>query len=144
VAAIIKQAVVVAAGVGATPIPFADAALLVPNQVTMIARITAAYGLPPSRSRALATAGSVVLTGGATMAGRYAVTSLLKFVPGGAVAGSAISATVAAALTKAVGHAWARVCEYALSMGSAQRDAFLDSPQVTEQFLTYLKGERRS
>jgi len=144
VAAIIKQAVVVAAGVGATPIPFADAALLVPNQVTMIARITAAYGLPPSRSRALATAGSVVLTGGATMAGRYAVTSLLKFVPGGAVAGSAISATVAAALTKAVGHAWARVCEYALSMGSAQRDAFLDSPQVTEQFLTYRKGERRS
>jgi len=144
VAAIINQAVVVAAGVGATPIPFADAALLVPNQVTMIARITAAYGLPPSRSRALATAGSVILTGGATMAGRYAVTSLLKFVPGGAIAGSAISATVAGALTKAVGHAWARVCEYALAMGSAQRDAFLDSPQVTEQFLTYLKGERRS
>ncbi len=143
VAAIINQAVVVAAGVGATPIPFADAALLVPNQVTMIARITAAYGLPPSRSRALATAGSVILTGGATMAGRYAVTSLLKFVPGGAIAGSAISATVAGALTKAVGHAWARVCEYALAMGSDQRDAFLDSPQVTEQFLTYLKGERR-
>jgi hypothetical protein len=29
-------------------------------------------------------------------------------------------------------------------MGSAQRDAFLDSPQVTEQFLTFLQGERRS
>jgi len=143
VAAIINQAVVVAAGVGATPIPFADAALLVPNQVTMIARITAAYGLPPSRSRALATAGSVVLTGGATMAGRYAVTSLLKFVPGGAVAGSAISATVAGALTKAVGHAWARVCEFALSMGDAEREAFLDSPQVTEQFLAYLKDAKR-
>ena len=109
VATIINQAVVVAAGVGATPIPFADAALLVPNQVTMIARITAAYGLPPSTSRALATAGSIVLTGGATMAGRYAVTSLLKFVPGGAVAGSAISAAVAGALTKAVGVAWSRV-----------------------------------
>lgn len=143
VAAIINQAVVVAAGVGATPIPFADAALLVPNQVTMIARITAAYGLPPSRSRALATAGSVVLTGGATMAGRYAVTSLLKFVPGGAIAGSAISATVAGALTKAVGHAWARVCEYALTMGDADRDAFLSGPKVTEQFLSYLKAERR-
>lgn len=144
VAAIINQAVVVAAGVGATPIPFADAALLVPNQVTMIARITAAYGLPPSRSRALATAGSVVLTGGATMAGRYAVTSLLKFVPGGAIAGSAISATVAGALTKAVGHAWARVCEYALTMGDSDRDAFLSGPQVTEQFLSYLKAERRA
>jgi uncharacterized protein (DUF697 family)/GTP-binding protein EngB required for normal cell division len=143
VAAIINQAVVVAAGVGATPIPFADAALLVPNQVTMIARITAAYGLPPNRSRALAAAGSVVLTGGATMAGRYAVTSLLKFVPGGAVAGSAISATVAAALTKTVGHAWARVCEYALSLDEAERDAFLSSPQVTERFLGFVKEAQR-
>ena len=143
VAAIIKQAVVVAAGVGATPIPFADAALLVPNQVTMIARITAAYGLPPNRSRALSVAGSVVLTGGATMAGRYAVTSLLKFVPGGAIAGSAISATVAGALTKAVGEAWSRVCEHALSLDDEARDSFLDSPQVTERFLGFLKDAQR-
>jgi uncharacterized protein (DUF697 family) len=134
---------VVAAGVGATPIPFADAALLVPNQVAMIARITAAYGLPPNRSRALATAGSVVLTGGATMAGRYAVTSLLKFVPGGAIAGSAISATVAGGLTNAVGHAWSRVCEYALTMDDATRDQFLSGPQVTEYFLGYLKEVQR-
>lgn len=143
VAAIINQAVVVAAGVGATPIPFADAALLVPNQVAMIARITAAYGLPPNRSRALATAGSVVLTGGATMAGRYAVTSLLKFIPGGAIAGSAISATVAGALTKAVGHSWSRVCEYALTMDDATRETFLSGPQVTEYFLRHLKDAQR-
>jgi len=144
VAAIINQAVVVAAGVGATPIPFADAALLVPNQVTMIARITAAYGLPPNRSTALATAGSVVLTGGATMAGRYAVTSLLKLIPGGAVAGSAISATVAGTLTKAVGHAWSRVCEHALSLDEASRDEFLGSSQVTERFVSYLKETQRA
>ncbi len=143
VAAIINQAVVVAAGVGATPIPFADAALLVPNQVTMIARITAAYGLPPNKSRALSTAGAVVLTGGATMAGRYAVTSLLKFIPGGAIAGSAISATVAGALTKAVGMAWARVCEHALSLDDAGRDQFLNSSQVTERFVGYLKEAQR-
>lgn len=144
VAAIINQAVVIAAGVGATPIPFADAALLIPNQVTMIARITAAYGLPRNRSRALGAAGALVLTGGATMAGRYAVTGLLKFVPGGAVAGSAISATVAASLTKAVGAAWSRVCEYALTLDDADRDSFLDSPQVTERFLSYLKDARRT
>jgi len=143
VAAIINQAVVVAAGVGATPIPFADAAILVPNQVTMIARITAAYGLPPSRSTALATAGSVVLTGGATMAGRYAVTSLLKPVPGGTVAGSAISATVAGTLTKAVGHSWAKVCEYALTLDESSRDEFFGSRQVTERFVSYLKEAQR-
>lgn len=144
VATIINQAVVVAAGVGATPIPFADAAILVPNQVTMIARITAAYGLPPNRSKALAAAGAVVLTGGATMAGRYAVTSLLKFVPGGMIAGSAISATVAGALTKTVGMAWARVCEYALTLPPDSRDQFLSSPQVTERFLSFLKEAQRA
>ncbi len=80
-----------------------------------------------------------MLTGGATMAGRYAVTSLLKFVPGGMIAGSAISATVAGALTKTVGHAWAQVCEYALGLSPESRDQFLDSPQVTERFVAYLK-----
>lgn len=144
VAGIINQAVALAAGIGATPIPFADAALLVPNQVTMIARITAAYGLPPSKTRALAIAGSVVLTGGATMAGRYAVTSLLKFVPGGAIAGSAISATVAGALTKAVGMAWARVCEYAMGLTPERRDAFLASSEVTEKFVGFLKAGNSS
>ena len=142
VATIVNQSAAIAAGIGATPIPFADAALLVPNQVTMIARITAAYGLPPSRSRALAVAGAVVLTGGATLAGRYAVTTLLKFVPGGNIASSAISATVAGALTKAVGLAWSRVCEYAVGLAPAQRDAFLESSEVTERFLSYLKAGR--
>jgi uncharacterized protein (DUF697 family) len=140
VAGIVNQAVVIAAGIGATPIPFTDAALLIPNQVTMIARITAAYGLPPSRSRAMAAAGSIILTGGATMAGKYAVTNLMKLVPGGAIAGSAISATVAASLTKAVGLAWSRVCEYAVSLPADQRDRFLESGEVTEKFVGFMKA----
>ena len=139
VAAIINQAAAIAAGIGATPIPFADAALLVPNQITMIARITASYGLPPSRARAMSLAGSIVLTGGATMAGRYAVTNLLKFVPGGAVAGGAISATIAASMTKAVGIAWARVCELALAMDDDARDRFWTSGAVAEQFIVFFK-----
>ncbi|MDO8732518.1 MAG: DUF697 domain-containing protein [Actinomycetota bacterium] len=137
--AIINQASALAAGIGATPIPFADAALLVPNQITMIARITAAYGLPPSRARAMSLAGSIVLTGGATLAGRYAVTNLLKFIPGGAVAGSAISATIAASMTKAVGLAWSRVCELALAMDDDARDRFWSSGAVAEQFIVFFK-----
>ena len=134
VKAVINQAVTVASGIGAVPIPFTDAALLVPNQVTMIARISAAYGLPPQRSRAMAVAGAIVLTGGATMAGRYAVTNLLKFVPGGAIAGSAISATIAGSLTRAVGIAWARVCEYALSLPASQQEAFWGSSEMVDRF----------
>lgn len=139
---IINQSVAIAAGVGATPIPFSDAALLVPTQVTMIARITAAYGLPPDRSRALAAAGAVVLTGGATMAGRYLATNLLKFVPGGQVATSAISATVAASLTRTVGSAWARVCEYALGLSPGDRDRFLSGSGPKDLFITYFRQRR--
>jgi len=145
VKAVINQAVTVASGIGAVPIPFTDAALLVPNQVTMIARISAAYGLPPQRSRAMAVAGSLVLTGGATMAGRYAVTTLLKFVPGGAIAGSAISATVAGSLTRAVGIAWARVCEYALSLPESQQQVFWNSSAVVDKFRDALSsGSKKS
>ncbi len=138
--AIINTSVAVAAGVGATPIPFSDAAILVPTQVAMIARLTAAYGLPSDRSRALAAAGALVLTGGATMAGRYLVTSLLKFIPGGQVATSAISATVAGSLTRGVGMAWARVCEHALALPDTERDRFLAGNAPLELFRAYLKG----
>jgi len=143
VSRIVTQAAAIAAGIGAAPIPIADAALLVPNQITMISRITAAYGLPPNRSKALAAASSVILTGGATMAGKYAVTTLLRFLPGGFIVGSAISATVATALTKAVGMAWAQVCEYALSLPPDGRDTFLSSSAVTERFVEYLKHASR-
>lgn len=136
-AAVVKQAAVVAGGIGAVPIPIADAALLVPNQVAMIARITAIYGLPQSRSRALSIAGAAILTGGATQAGRYAVTQLLRFVPGGVIAGSAISATVAATLTRAIGVAWSRVCEYTLTLSPSDQAQFLQE-RVKDQFLTYL------
>ncbi len=140
---VIHQSVAVAAGVGVTPIPFSDAALLVPTQVTMIARITAAYGLPAGRSRALAAIASTVLTGGATMAGRYLVGSLLKVIPGGAIAGSAISGTVAGTLTRAVGGAWMAVCEHAVSLTPEERDAFLAGPGPQQLFTAVLKGGRR-
>ena len=140
---IITQSVALAAGVGAAPIPFSDAAILVPTQVTMIARITAAYGLPPDRSRALAAAGAVVLTGGATMAGRYLATNLLKFIPGGQVATSAISATVAGSLTRAVGGAWSRVCEYALTLPPDERERFLTGTGPKDLFLAYFSGKQR-
>ncbi len=139
-AAVIKQATVVASGIGALPIPIADAALLVPNQVAMVARITAIYGLPRSRARTLSIAGSAILTGGATYAGRYVVTQLLRFVPGGFVAGSVISGTVAATLTRAIGSAWVKVCEYAITLPDADQESFFAGPQVTDVFNKYLKS----
>jgi uncharacterized protein (DUF697 family) len=139
-AAVIKQATVVASAIGAVPIPVADAALLVPNQVAMIARITAIYGLPRSRARALSIAGGAILTGGATYAGRYLVTQLLRFVPGGLVAGTVISGTVAAALTRAIGSAWVKVCEHAIALPDTEQESFFSGPAVKDAFTKYLKS----
>jgi len=139
-AAVIKQATVVATGIGAIPIPVADAALLVPNQVAMIARITAIYGLPRSRARTMSIAGGAILTGGATYAGRYVATHLLRFVPGGLVAGSVISGTVAASLTRAIGSAWVKVCEYALTLPDSEQELYFGGSGATEAFTRYLKS----
>lgn len=141
-AGIVRQSAAAAAVVGATPIPFADAALLIPTQVTMIARITAAFGLPKHSSRALAVVGSIALTGGATVAGRALASNLMKFVPGGALIGSAISGSVAAALTTTVGSAWSRVCEYALSLPPQEREVFFTSSDAVERFRLLVRHGR--
>ncbi|TAK70000.1 MAG: DUF697 domain-containing protein [Actinomycetota bacterium] len=141
---VINKAVAVAAGIGATPIPFADAALLIPAQTLMIARITAAYGLPPRQARAAAIAGAAALTTGATMAGKSLVTGILKLIPGaGTVTGSTISATVAGTLTKAVGWAWAQVCEHVLALPAEERARFLTGPGARDLFVSVLRSRGR-
>jgi uncharacterized protein (DUF697 family) len=104
----IKMATGAATTAGASPIPFSDAAILVPLQLTMMASIAVTYGISIERS----TAASIAATAAATTAGRSLVGNLIKFVPGAgtAVAGT-INATVAGTFTFAMGHAWLRVCE---------------------------------
>lgn len=104
----IKAATAAATTAGASPIPFSDAAILVPIQLAMMASIAVTYGLPIERS----TAASIAATAAATTAGRSVVGNLIKFIPGAgtAVAGT-INATVAGTFTYAMGHAWLRVCE---------------------------------
>jgi uncharacterized protein (DUF697 family) len=96
-----------AMGVGATPIPFADATLLVPIQLGMIASITATYGLDFSDGFLSAVVASVVGAGTATLSGRAIVGALLKLIPGvGSIAGGAIAAATAGAMTMALGEAY--------------------------------------
>lgn len=60
---IVAGAATTAAGIGATPIPFSDAALIVPVQVGMLASVSAAYGL----SLSAASVGTLV---GSSIGGR--------------------------------------------------------------------------
>jgi uncharacterized protein (DUF697 family)/ethanolamine utilization protein EutP (predicted NTPase) len=93
-AGIIAAATAAATGIGATPIPIADAALLIPVQTGMVAGLAALYGL---RQEALQHA---VLPFVARVVGIYAASSLLKCFP---LLGSAINAAVAGALTGTLG-----------------------------------------
>ncbi len=129
---IVKAASASALTTGLTPIPFSDAAILVPIQIAMIARVTAAYGLTVPTSKLAALVGSLMLSSGATTAGRWIVSSALRFAPGGQIPAAAISGTVAATLTSAVGRAWIEVCERMLDR-DADGDS-LDSNAMQELF----------
>ena len=96
-----------AAAIGAVPIPFSDAALLVPEQIAMMAGITAVSGISVDKATLTAILSATIGTGGATLLGKTVVTNLLKLIPGaGSVVGGAISAATAAALTTALGEAY--------------------------------------
>ena len=83
-----------AAGIAFTPIPCADAPLLMGTQTAMIASLAALYGL---KGKELSVLAMPLL---AKVAGIFAATSLTKFFPG---LGSLISGTVAGLLTTAMG-----------------------------------------
>ena len=92
--AIITATTAAATGVAAIPIPLADSALLVPMQTTMIASLAVLYGLHAEAIKHAA------LPFVARVAGIHAAGSLLKLIPG---LGSIVSATVAGAITRALG-----------------------------------------
>lgn len=106
-----RAAVTAAAGAaaltGASPIPFSDAAILVPTQVSMLAGITSIFGLPIEKSALTSIVSATIGTAGATVLGKTVVSNLIKMIPGaGTIVGAAISGTTAAALTGALGEAY--------------------------------------
>lgn len=110
--AAVATASVAAAGEGAAPIPFADCALLIPTQLGMIASITVIFGFDVNKSIITALLSSTIGAGGATLLGKTVVSNLLKLIPGaGTVAGGAISAGTAGAITAALGEAYIGVME---------------------------------
>ncbi|MBQ3426579.1 MAG: 50S ribosome-binding GTPase [Clostridia bacterium] len=105
--AAIAAATLAAASEGAAPIPFADAALLIPTQLSMIATITVIFGFDVNTSVLTAFLTSTLGAGGATLLGRSIVSNLAKLVPGaGTVFGAAISASTAGVITAALGEAY--------------------------------------
>ena len=104
---VVATGVLAATGQGAAPIPFADATLLIPTQVGMIASITVIFGFDVNKSVITALLSSTIGSGGATLLGRAVVANILKLVPAaGSIAGGAISAATAGVITAALGSAY--------------------------------------
>lgn len=103
---IIHSASAAAGSVALSPIPFTDAALLVPIQVGMITSLFKAYDQKMMQGAIRGAVWAVATTS----FGRGVVGNAFKFVPGlGTVAGATISATTAVGLTEVIG--WAIVNE---------------------------------
>lgn len=99
--------------IGASPIPFSDTPLLVGAQLSMLAHVTAIFGLSVEKAVLTAIISSVAGVSGTTLGGKTLVSNLLKFIPGvGSVAGGAISASVASMMTIALGLAYINVLKY--------------------------------
>lgn len=149
--AAIKQKIKYARGIVATtvtasfaqgfvPVPFADAALLVPTQVTMIASITVAFGLKVDRSIITAFISTILGTTGATIAGRTIVANLFKLLPGvGTVVGGMITGGTAAVVTTALGEAYIRLLEK-MCLGEI-KSGDLGSKEVRKEMRSIFKEE---
>lgn len=134
----IGAAVASAAAAAASPIPFSDAALLVPIQLGMMARIAQIYKITFDRAALLA----IASTTAATTAGRATFTSLLKMVPGaGTVAGGVIGASVASSFTYAMGQAWLTVCQRLAAGQLRGVGGVLDNDQVKAAFLEEFRSK---
>lgn len=127
----VRVAAALALTVGAVPIPVADAGLLIPIQLGMMAKVAAIYGVKVET----ATLASTVATTMVAAAGRAAVGGLLKLIPGaGTVVGGTISAAIASTFTMAVGYAWAVVCGELTQGRLKGADGTLDNEMVRELF----------
>lgn len=104
---IINMAVTAAIGIGAVPIPFSDAVLLVPVQVGMIGKIIDIYGVSNLASVSKTVISDVIISN----LGKSISSGLLKMIPVvGPLIGGAINAGVAGALTGAIGYAASEIC----------------------------------
>lgn len=142
--AAVAAAVAAAFGEGFAPVPFADAAMLIPTQVAMIATITAIFGLDVDKSVLTGFVSSALGSGGATILGRSIATSLLKLVPnpGTLVVGGSISGATAGLVTTALGEAYILLMEQIYIGAMRKEDLTTEKGQNMLKDLLYKKKKK--
>ena len=142
----VAVAVAATAATGAIPIPFADAPLLIGEQVALMATICGIYGINVKKDGLKMLAATALGAGGAAIIGKTIATNLLKLVPGaGTVVGGAISAGTAGVVTLAMGKAFIEVCKM-VKLGKLS-ESDITSPKgisvMKEQFKVQVKEKKK-
>ncbi|EPI00946.1 hypothetical protein D920_00555 [Enterococcus faecalis 13-SD-W-01] len=120
--------------IGFSPIPFSDAFLLVPVQLTMMSRLHKVFGRSWSENLGKNLTRELVVVG----LGKSAVGNLVKFIPvAGTVTGGMINATVAVAITETLG--WVTV-----KMLNDGEDIFEEVMSFKGQFNTLFRALQHS
>ena len=137
---IVKAAAVTAAGIAAVPIPFADAVAIIPVQISMLAKISTAFGIDVDKTfLGTLVAGTFTAVAG-SMGGRALVGSLLKLIPGvGSAAGAAVSAAVAGTITTVFGEAYIAVLQTMLKDSPEMK---LSAEAVAKAFKSKLTSKK--
>lgn len=135
-AQIIAVSATAAAGIGATPIPFSDAVLLVPVQVGMMGKIIDVYGISSLARISTALVSDVVIS----QLGKSMVSGLLKMIPVvGSVVGGIVNAGVASTLTGAMGFAASEICYQNLKKALSGQQVFWDDLFTSDDFINLTK-----
>ena len=123
----VMAAVAATTATGAIPIPFADAPLLIAEQVSMMVAINTIFKINVEKDALKSLVMAALGVGGATIVGKTIATNLIKLIPGaGTIMGGAASAGTAGVITLALGKAYIQVCK-AIKMGE------LDQNDLTKQ-----------
>ncbi|MBN1874304.1 MAG: 50S ribosome-binding GTPase [Anaerolineae bacterium] len=140
--AVVATAALSAGGAGAIPLPFSDAIAIVPIQISMLTGISAVWGLPLSTAFLGTLVSGAISSSVGTIAGRAAVGSLLKFIPGvGSVVGGTINAGVAGTLTTIFGEAYITTL-YVLTKDNPDR--IPTAEEIRDEFMHQLKSSGKS
>lgn len=142
----VAVAVAATAATGAIPIPFADAPVMIGEQVALMATICGIYGIDVGKDGLKMLATTAIGAGGATVVGKTVATNLLKLIPGaGTVAGGVISAGTAGVVTLAMGKAFIEVCKM-VKLGKLSEADITSSKGASimkEQFKDQLKKNKK-
>lgn len=131
---------------GAVPLPFADAPLLIGQQVAMMVAINRVFEFDIDRDALTSLVTAVIGVGGATVIGKTIVSNALKFIPViGTGIGGVISAATAGTITLALGKAYIEVCK-AVKMGKLNQSDLITKvgrDALTQSFTEQLKKAKK-